>query len=273
MLIIDSHCHVGKGDGLTGPWDTNASFSKYVEWADEYGISKTVFFSVFHSNYSIANRNVATIIASNPHRFYGFACVNAAKDAGRIFSMVQTAVQEYHFCGIKVHRYDAPISREICETARYFSLPVLYDLMGEVSQTYLLAQEYSDVNFIIPHLGAFSDDWKVQKSFIAPLCIYPNIYTDTSGVRRFDLLKESLERAGANKLLFGSDGPWLHPGVELEKIFALRATEKDLRMILANNFIKLTRYIKYNFKTEYNTGLDYRFIHNKQPQDIFSFSV
>ena len=23
-MIIDSHCHAGKGDGLTGPWDTAA---------------------------------------------------------------------------------------------------------------------------------------------------------------------------------------------------------------------------------------------------------
>ncbi|HEU0302639.1 MAG TPA: hypothetical protein VFR37_24475 [Longimicrobium sp.] len=23
-MIIDSHCHAGKGGGLTGPWDTDA---------------------------------------------------------------------------------------------------------------------------------------------------------------------------------------------------------------------------------------------------------
>jgi hypothetical protein len=26
-MIIDCHCHSGKGDGLTGPWDTNARSS------------------------------------------------------------------------------------------------------------------------------------------------------------------------------------------------------------------------------------------------------
>ncbi len=244
MLIIDSHCHAGKGDGLTGPWDTHAPLKDYLKWANEYKITKTVLFAAFHSQYEKANYEVAKIVCSNPARFYGFAFVNALRDAGRIFSIVQKAVTQYGFCGIKVHRYDARITREICETARSFSLPVLYDVMGEVSQVYLLASEYPDVNFIIPHLGSFSDDWKAQQSFIDPLSRYPNIYTDSSGVRRFELLKEALDRAGAHKILFGSDGPWLHPGVELEKIYALRTSEKDLKLMLAGNFLQLIRKTK-----------------------------
>ncbi len=239
MLIIDSHCHAGKGDGLTGPWDTSAPLANYLKRADEYGIAKTVLFPVFHSDYAMANREVAGIVASDPARFYGFAFVNAIRDSGRVYSMVRTAVQQYRFCGIKVHRNDASITREICETARTFSLPVLYDIMGEVSQVFLLAVEYPDVNFVIPHLGSFSDDWKAQQSFIDPLSRHANIYTDTSGVRRFDLLKEALDRAGAKKILFGSDGPWLHPGIELEKIHALRCCEKDQQLILSGNFLRL----------------------------------
>ena len=29
-MIIDMHCHGGKGDGLTGPWDTDASLHDYL---------------------------------------------------------------------------------------------------------------------------------------------------------------------------------------------------------------------------------------------------
>ena len=107
-------------------------------------------------------------------------------------------MKRYNFCGIKVHRYDARISREICETARHFKLPVLYDTMGEVSTIYLIATEYPDVNFIIPHLSSFGDDWKAQQAFLSPLERFKNIYTDTSGVRRFDLLQQAVERAGAH---------------------------------------------------------------------------
>jgi uncharacterized protein len=161
------------------------------------------------------------------------------RDRGRVLEMVQEAVTKYGFVGIKVHRYDARISREICEVARAFALPVLYDLIGEVSTVELLATEYPDVAFIIPHLGSFSDDWRAQLALIDHLVRHPNIHTDTSAVRRFDLLEQAVRRAGARKVLFGSDGPWLHPGVELAKIYALNLSAEDEAWVLGGNFLRL----------------------------------
>jgi len=238
-LIIDSHCHAGKGDGLTGPWDTNASLKEFMKWSNEARITKTVLFAAFNSNYSSANEKVARIVKAYPDKFYGYAFVHAQRDKGNIFQMVRRAVTDYNFCGIKCHRYDAPITREICDTARKLSLPVLYDTMAEISTVELIAKEYPDVNFIIPHLGSFADDWKAQQSFVDKLVKHPNVYTDTSGVRRFDLLKEAYERAGAHKILFGTDGPWLHPAVEIAKVYALKCNAVEEQQILSGNFLKL----------------------------------
>ena len=243
-MIIDSHCHAGKGDGLTGPWDTAAPLGKYLRRATQAGIDRTVLFAAFHSDYALANREVARIVASQPDRFYGFAFVHAIHDRGRVFNLIKAAVQQYGFCGIKVHRYDARITREICEAARAYALPVLYDVMGEVSIIELLATEYPAVNFIIPHLGSFADDWKAQQACIDPLARHPNIYTDTSGIRRFDLLEQAVERAGAHKILFGSDGPWLHPGVELAKVYALNLSSSDRALVLGGNFLRLIAGVK-----------------------------
>jgi uncharacterized protein len=238
-MIIDSHCHAGKGDGLTGPWDTGAPLDKYLIRAAQAGISRTVLFAAFHSDYAVANRDVARIVASRPDCFFGFAFVNAFHDRGRVQRLVRQAVEEFGFVGIKVHRHDAPISREICEAARAFSLPVLYDVMGAVWTCELLAEEYPDVNFIIPHLGSFADDWRAQAGLIDHLVRHPNIYTDTAGVRRFDILAQAVGRAGAGKILFGSDGPWLHPGTELAKVRALRLTRRDEALVLGGNFLRL----------------------------------
>lgn len=238
-MIIDCHCHAGKGDGLTGPWDTSAPLRPYMRWAAAAGIARTVLFAAFHSDYAVANRQVARIVASRPDRFYGFAFVHAERDRGRVYAMVREAIECYGFRGIKVHRYDARITREICEAAKAFDLPVLYDVMGEVWVAELLATEYPEVRFIIPHLGSFADDWKAQLAFIDPLARHPNIYTDTSGVRRFELLQQAVRRAGARKILFGSDGPWLHPAVELAKIRALGLDQKDAALVLGGNVTRL----------------------------------
>jgi predicted TIM-barrel fold metal-dependent hydrolase len=239
-MIIDCHCHAGKGDGLTGPWDTAAPFGDYLRRAARAGIDRTVLFAAFHSEYAVANRAVARVVARQPERFYGFAFVHPERDRGRVFALVRTAVGRYGFRGLKVHRHDARITREVCEAARVFSLPVLYDIMGDVSVVELLATEYSDVTFIIPHLGSFADDWRAQLALIDHLARHPNVYTDTSGVRRFDLLEQAVRRAGARKVLFGSDGPWLHPGVELAKVRALSLPPREEQLVLGGNFLRLS---------------------------------
>lgn len=243
-MIIDCHCHAGTGDGLTGPWDTSAPLARYLPRAARAGINRTVLLAAFHSDYSEANREVARIAASRPDRFYAFAFVHSQRDRGRIHAMVEEAVTRHGFVGIKAHRHDAPITREVCEVARAFSLPLMYDVTGEVSVVELLAAEYPDVSFIIPHLGSFSDDWRAQMALIDHLVRHPNVYTDTSGVRRFDLLEQAVRRAGAKKILFGSDGPWLHPAVELAKVKALGLPTDDERLILGGNFLRLISRVK-----------------------------
>ena len=154
-------------------------------------------------------------------------------------ALVGTAVNRYGFRGIKVHQHDGRITREVCEVARALELPILYDVMGEVTTAELVATEYPDVAFIVPHLGSFGDDYRAQVAVIDLLVRFPNVYADTSGVRRFDLLEQAVARAGARKLLFGSDGPWLHPGVELAKIRALGLPPADERLITGGNLMRL----------------------------------
>jgi hypothetical protein len=238
-MIVDCHCHAGTGDGLTGPWDTAAPLRAYLPRARAAGIEGTVLFSVFHSDYAAANGHVARIVAGDPGRFIGFAFVHAERDRGRVGEMIDVAVRSYGFRGIKAHRHDARLSREVCESARRLRLPILYDAMGEVAAVELLAEAYPDVAFIIPHLGSFADDWAAQRAFIDILARHDNVHTDTAGVRRFDLLVEAVARAGAAKVLFGSDGPWLHPGLELEKVRLLGLDPVEEELVLGGNLARL----------------------------------
>lgn len=239
--IIDAHCHAGPGDGFTGPWDTSATLDDYLRRCDEAGITRSNLFAAFHSDYATANDAVGRIVSARPGRFTGFAFVHAERDRGRVLSMVGRAVREHGFRGIKVHRHDARLSREVCEVARRLRLPVLYDAAGETSQVALVAREFPDVDFIVAHLGSFADDWAAQAAFCPVLAEHPNVYTDTSGVRRFDLLLRALRLAGPHKVLFGSDGPWLHPGLELAKVRLLGLPPAAEALVLGGNFLRLTR--------------------------------
>jgi uncharacterized protein len=86
-VIIDCHCHAGKGDKMTAPWNTDAPIETYLRRARAAGIDKTIVLALLHGNYQIANRQVARIVARYPSRLIGFAFVHTKRDAGRIFQM------------------------------------------------------------------------------------------------------------------------------------------------------------------------------------------
>jgi predicted TIM-barrel fold metal-dependent hydrolase len=240
-MIIDCHCHAGKGDKMTAPWNTDAPIETYLRRARSAGIDKTVVLAPLHGNYQEANAQVARIVARFPNRLIGFVFVHAKRDAGRIFQMVKHGVTRWGFRGIKVHGFEAMPTREICETARAFRLPMLVDIVSRPEVVDMFAPEYPDVNFIIPHLGSFTDDWKAHQQVIYQMARYPNVYADTSGVRQFDYIVQAIKRGGARKLLFGSDGPWLHPGLELHKIRLLCLPPDQERMVLGGNALRLLR--------------------------------
>lgn len=243
-MIIDAHCHAGTGDGLTGPWDTAAPLHAYLRRAAATGITHTVLFAPLTSDYARANREVARIVLGQPRRFLGFAFVNPLTDRGRIAAMVTEAVDRWNFRGIKVHWRDGRMTREVAEVARARRLPVLYDPHGETGVVETVARAYPDVAWIVPHLSSFADDWKSQIAFVDQLARLPNLFTDTSGVRYFDLLADAVRRAGPHKILFGSDGPFLHPAVELAKIQALRLDQPGRRLVLGGNLRRLVRGVR-----------------------------
>ena len=110
---------------------------------------------------------------------------------------------------------------------------------AELEPIELLATEYPGVDFIIPHMGSFADDWRAHITVIDALVRFPNLYADTSGIRRFGYLVQAVRRAGPAKLIFGSDGPWLHPGLELHKIRLLGLPADQEALIVGENMRRL----------------------------------
>jgi hypothetical protein len=54
-------------------------------------------------------------------------------------------------------------------------------------------------------------------------------------------LVEAVKRGGAHKVLFGSDGPWLHPALELQKIRLLGLPADREESILGKNLLRLIK--------------------------------
>lgn len=247
--IIDSHVHLGTGGVPLGPRGAQRSLALWEARASAAGIRRAVLMAAPVGSYAAANLEVARVAAADPGRWLWYVFINPIRDRGRVLEIV-AANSARGACGIKVHWSDGPATDEIAEAAARHRMPVLYDPGGHVEHVAQLAERHRQVAWIIPHLSSFADKWTAQKALIELLARLPNVFTDTAGVRYFDLLAEAVTRAGAHKVLFGSDGPYLHPAPELAKIQALRLPPDEQQLVLCGNILRLTRAARRAFKEE-----------------------
>ena len=179
------------------------------------------------------------MVRAEPRRYLGFAFVNPATDRGRIGAHGRRGPR-LGCLRIKVHWRDGRITREVAEVARRRDAADPLRPGRRHRRVEMAARAYPDVAWIIPHLSSFSDDWKAQIAFVDQLVRLPNLFTDTSGVRYFDVLADAVRRAGPDKVLFGSDGPFLHPAVEIARSTPC-TSPADAALVLGGNLLRLTR--------------------------------
>lgn len=238
--VIDSHVHLGFGTVPLGSGDALEDLRCWRRRATAAGVRRAVLMAAPVGDYGEANRLVARVARREPDRWLWYAFVNAVADRGRVEDVV-AAAHRRGACGLKVHWSDGPATDEVGEAARRHRMPVLFDPAGDVRLVVRLADRHPDVAWIAPHLSSFADDVRAQSRLVDVLVRRANVFTDTSGVRYFDLLQEAVCRAGAHKVLFGSDGPFLHPAPALATVRALRLDPADRARVLRENVLRLTR--------------------------------
>jgi uncharacterized protein len=235
-LVIDAHCHAGRGEAMSAPWTTRADLEITLRHMAEAGIDRTVIFPINNASYEKPNQEIAEICGRYPGKFIGFAKHDSQTEEGRIRSLLKHEVGTLGLKGLKLHRLP---TREVLDTVAELGIPVLYH-PEKVANFHTIAQEYSRIPFIMAHLGSFgSRDWPEHMEAISIARRYPNVYLETSSVVFFKFLEMAAKELGPEKLIFGSDGPELDSRVEIYKIRLLKLPAAAEAQILGGNIIRL----------------------------------
>jgi len=64
---------------------------------------------------------------------------------------------------------------------------------------------------------------------------YANLYLEMSGMPMHTKIKEAYESVGADRILFGTDGPFHHPSVEMQKVIVSGLDEEALQKVFYDN--------------------------------------
>ncbi|OJH42520.1 amidohydrolase family protein [Cystobacter ferrugineus] len=97
-----------------------------------------------------------------------------------------------------------------------------------------LARRFPRTCFLLEHMGGLQADMDVVDAAAS----LDNLFLETS-LGTFLRLQETVKKTGASKIVFGSEFPMSHPGLELKKICLLPVSEAERDLILGANVQRL----------------------------------
>jgi predicted TIM-barrel fold metal-dependent hydrolase len=225
--IVDSHHHLGRKPGLGefSGWDL-------VQRMDQYGIQKAVaihFVSLLHTpdDFVRANRYVAEQVECYPDRLVGAVAVNPL-----FGQLALEEIEHYHglgFRAVKLHpifhghyHVNGGTVDEVAALAGQLGLPIVIhsDYGSPVCSPYeivALACRFPQTIFVLLHLGLQPEMCKFTPEIVKDT---PNVVLDTSQTPDFprDVFTLPVKIVGAERVLFGSDGPECDASLNLMKL-------------------------------------------------------
>jgi len=241
-VIIDSHTHVDEVPAL-GWIDPPETMLRLM---DEAGITQAVIMT--YTDLPGANPDalayIAGVVARYPDRFIGYARLNPSHGEVAI-QLLETAIVRHGFKGLKLHPVstlahpaDEPTIRLIRVAAAH-NAPTLFHCGDEPMTTPLAiaeaAERCPDATIILGHMGGYFH----AEEAIEVAERLPNILLETSAMPYPARIKEAVDRIGAERVLFASDGPGCDPSIEVEKVRLAGLTPLQETFLFETNIRRL----------------------------------
>ncbi len=230
--IWDAHVHLGPSGEWLPYLDPSVETDTLIEKMDENNIEKAIVFPnpCVGDQYPEMNDHIAESVKEFPDRLIGFGRVDPRRK--------EDAVAEVKRCaealeGIKLHpfvetyRPDHPNFAELFDTIHDEELILLTHTGSNFSSPgYMkeVVEERPEMEVILAHLN---------EGCISAAEEFENVFVDTSGARVY-LLEHAVDKI-PDKLVFGSDFPYLNYRVQKEVVSASDITEKQKEKIFKKN--------------------------------------
>lgn len=243
--VADAHAHIR----------TQVSFPLQSEPEDMLAVMDSLNIEFAAVTSSLANRNdvqqgnaiVADVLRRYPSRFRGYVSVNphVAGEALRELESwagfhkpplikLHPSVQEYPIDGPKY----APIwdyanqTRAVVLVHTWESSPYCGPLRFPP-----IARAYPRARILLGHSGV---TWRGYEQAMEAATTVPNLYLELCGSQRHRIvIARSVERVGTERVLYGSDMPFLEASATLADVICSAVSDESKELILRHNFLRL----------------------------------
>lgn len=240
VLVIDGHAHLG-------PWQhfhiPEPDLDGMVRVMDRVGIDRIFLapHASIGSDFQLGNDLALEAMGRYPGRVFGYLFVNPNHEDGVLDELRRCerlgASSGHVMRQIKVHSmngypYDGERYRSAYDYANERGFPILAHTWGKDAQVFdPLSEEYPNIRFILGHSGVSDFDTYVHLAKKRP-----NIYLDlATSMVGYGWVERFVEEVGSDRLLFGSDMPFISAPQQIGKVLYARISEEDKRKILGLN--------------------------------------
>jgi predicted TIM-barrel fold metal-dependent hydrolase len=243
---VDAHTHIG-----TGPGERSAQ--ELLAMLDRYEIASAIAFpgpsglAGSPRQIAAANDYVARAARRSAGRIVGFGTANPwhAEEAWREIERLP----ELGLKGIKLHPPiqgfvvgDRASLDPVLERAAALDLTVVIDaglrvgglpyVMVSLEDIHGLADAFPNARIVVAHAGWGGRDARGADE-LARGC--PNVWFDTAGVNMPVQIRQLVEQGAGDRLIYGSDFPFLHPKVELLRVELAELGDQASTKVLGGN--------------------------------------
>jgi len=246
--IIDIHAHLGPYVGFEIP---HGDADGMVFTMDRLGIAVAGIsaLTAINADYARGNDLTASAVRRHPDRFVGYAVANPWEPE-RISHELTRAFEELGFRGIKIipSTWKLPVTDPRYEPIWAFAqergtMVLSHTWAGDPTCRPSLFREiaarYPDVAFLLGHSGG-PREGNVEAIDVAAAC--PNVYLELcySQLTRRQL-EEMVHAVGYERVLLGTDMPFIDPAFTIAKVICADLPEEQRRAIVGGNAERLLR--------------------------------
>lgn len=234
---IDAHSHIGYFGGWS---DVGITAEELILQMETYNIEKTLI-STFPVKDSVE------AVDRYPDKLIGVAWVDP--NDPKACDIIVDAIENHGFKAIKLHplfqafRPTDECVLPIAELAKKYDVPLMvhsghppHSLPWAIAE---LADLCPDVKIVMIHMGHGNGIY--VQSALDMARKYPNIYLETSGTSMHTKIRETYEKIGSDRIMWGLDAPFHVPAAEILKTALCGLDEKALEDVFYNNAAKLLK--------------------------------
>lgn len=247
LLVIDSHAHMGPWFNFHIP---SCDAAGMVRTMDRLGVSACIAsaHASIGPDFRLGNDTIARAIAAHPGRIYGYIGVNPNYPADEMREELRRCRAIPGFVGIKLHpdvhrvRADDERYTPAWEFAAEQNLPVLShagagSAFNSPSHFDRPAEAHSQVAIILAHSASAQESMDAAVDLARKRA---NVHLDICGSPLLIwALEQLVERLGSERILFGTDLPFIDPRPGLGRLAFARIAEEQKRDLLGRNAARI----------------------------------